>query len=180
VNPPKARVGNVGRPTLSESIRFVSDRLVGSNKAVWPKLRAMLNRRRLLRDEERWQTRPERKMEGGPERRSQRETNQYLGWADWTPCRLIAIPAVTRLPDIHPRLPDRRVWPDWNQFHLSITEQPRTKKIAYPVVIRTRSIIEILPHNSAPGLLHHASFYSAMRLLCLNNNREIFLEIYSF
>lgn len=32
--PPKARAGNAGRPTLSESIRFVSDRPVGSNKAV--------------------------------------------------------------------------------------------------------------------------------------------------
>ncbi|CAL1685722.1 unnamed protein product [Lasius platythorax] len=121
----------------------------------------MLNRRRLLRDEERWQTRPERKMEDAPERRDQRETDRSVfGLGRLDAGSLIAIPALTHLPDIHPSFAGPKgVTKLESILPLDNRAASRTKEIVYPVVIRMRSIIEILPHNSAPGLLHHADFY---------------------
>lgn len=158
--PPKARAGNTERPTLSESIRFVSDRPVGSNKAVTQIARnaksPFVTGRRVTADETR------KKNGGCPRaRRGRRETNRSMNRSSRLNAgSLTAIPWATHLPDIHPLLPlsfaDWRVWPNWNQFHLSVSQaSPRAKEIVYPVVVRTRSIIEILPyHNSAPGLSH--------------------------
>jgi len=146
--PPKARAGNTGRPTLSESIHFVSDRPVGSNKAV---------------------TQIARNAKSTPfvtGRRVTDETGKKNGgcpWAAWAAAEgrrldqwigcvlyrlnagsLTAIPSATHLSDNHLLPPPIYQLKGVTKLKSipSLSSQPSPwKEIEYSVVIRTRLII---------------------------------------